>query len=300
MAASTTVATKTLTLRDGRTLAYAEVGDPQGQPVIVAQGMPGSRLLRHPDDSIAERLGLRLITPDRPGYGLSTYRRGCTLLKWADDVAQLADALRIGEFALVGYSGGGPHALACAFALPTRVRRVALLASMAPLVDPALRQEIRASGGNPWLQAYALFRFVPRPLALLLNAREGRRFHRDASRFLSSIDAQCSEADRATLADPVFRQVCLDGFSEAYRQGATGFVRDLTLFVRPWGFDLAAISVPIHVWQGEDDHIVSPAMGRYLATALPTCTATFLPGEGHISLVVNHWGEVLADLIGER
>lgn len=288
--------TKTLILRDGRTLAYTEVGDPHGQPVIVAQGTPGSRLLRHPNDEIAERLGMRLVTPDRPGYGLSTYRRGCTLLTWADDVAQLADALGFDQFAVVGYSGGGPYALACAYALPTRVRRVALLASMAPLADPAVRSALRAAGERSWLQAWVLFRLLPQPGVLLLSTREGRAFRKDPARLLSQLAKQIPEVDRMVPFEPAFYQMCLGAFSEAFRQGARGYVADLKLFTRPLGIDIAAITAPISLWQGEVDRNVPAVMGRYYAEALPNCSATFLPTEGHISLFANHWGEVLTDL----
>src|SRR5438309_1811387 len=113
---------QTIKLRDGRTLAYAEYGDPAGTPVIFFHGTPGSRLMAAPAWK-DESLGLRIIAPDRPGFGLSTYRPNRTILNWASDVAELADALKLDKFIVAGVSGGGPHSLACAHELPDRVLR---------------------------------------------------------------------------------------------------------------------------------------------------------------------------------
>src|SRR5512136_1482675 len=110
----------TIALSDGRTLAYAEYGDPTGQPVFFFHGMPGSRLFR-PPDQITAKVGVRLITTDRPGYGLSTFQPGRRFLDWPGDIAQLADHLNMEKFAVMGHSAGGPYVAACAYALPQRV-----------------------------------------------------------------------------------------------------------------------------------------------------------------------------------
>src|SRR6476661_2822678 len=142
-------------LPDGRALGFAEWGDPAGRPVFLFHGTPGSRLSRHPDESQARAQGVRLITVDRPGYGLSDPLPRRRLLDWPADVAALAAALRLERFALVGVSGGGPHALACAYACPDRVTAVALIGGAGPMDDPvALRQMM-------WVNRAAL-RLAPR------------------------------------------------------------------------------------------------------------------------------------------
>src|SRR5215471_20729905 len=125
-----------ISLRDGRKLGYAEYGDPAGKPIFFFHGLPGSRLQRHPDGSIAIELGARIIAIDRPGYGLSDFQQGRTLLDWPDDVAQLADSLQIDQFAAIGLSGGGPYLLACAYSIPERINSATVVSGMGPVDDP--------------------------------------------------------------------------------------------------------------------------------------------------------------------
>src|SRR5919202_4018235 len=128
----------TIRLRDGRMLGYAEQGDPDGAPVLVFHGLPGSRFSRHPDGRIAERLRVRLFTFDRPGIGLSSPQPRRRILDWPRDVAEFADARGLDRFAVVGWSGGAPYALATAHELPERVTRVGLVAPVVPLTGPAV------------------------------------------------------------------------------------------------------------------------------------------------------------------
>jgi pimeloyl-ACP methyl ester carboxylesterase len=127
---------RVISLRDGRTLGYAEYGDPGGKPVFFFHGLPGSRRQRHPDDSIAIEFGARIIAIDRPGYGLSDFQQGRKLLDWPDDVAQLADSLRIDRFVAIGLSGGGPYLLACAYKMPERITSATVISGMGPIDDP--------------------------------------------------------------------------------------------------------------------------------------------------------------------
>jgi pimeloyl-ACP methyl ester carboxylesterase len=125
-------ATTTLLLPDGDTLAYVETGDSSGLPVLVFHGLPGSRLQRHPDETIARAAGLRLIHFDRPGYGLSSPRPGRTLSDWPRTIAAAADAIGLAEFAIAGISGGGPYAAACVTSLRERVIRAAIISGVGP------------------------------------------------------------------------------------------------------------------------------------------------------------------------
>lgn len=283
----------TVKLRDGRTLGYLEYGDPAGRPIFFCHGTPGSRVYRHPDTTSVTGLGVRLIVPDRPGYGLSTFQAGRRLLDWPDDVVQLADQLGIGQFAMVGISGGGPHTLACAARLGDRLTRVGLLASTAPL-DAA---SVTAGMSRANRQALAVTRAMPFPILRAIYHWQVQAELRNLEAWLDAFDVQLAPADRAVRTDPAWRQMEQGNVREAYRQGSRGHAWEGKLFTRPWGFRLEDIALPVHLWQGEADTLVPPPMGRYLAARIPNCVPVFLPGVGHLSLFYEHWREMLTMLI---
>jgi pimeloyl-ACP methyl ester carboxylesterase len=294
MSSATTTATgKTLTLRDGRTLGYAEYGDPGGKPVFLCHGTPGSRLDRHPDETIATSLGARLIVADRPGYGLSTFQPRRRLLDWPDDLGQLADALGIERFAVVGISGGGPHAAACAYQIPRRLTHVGLVAAAAPFDAPNATEGMAAINRRSAVVA----RVAPFFALWAIFAWEARIFRTNPAALLDVLASQVGQADRAVLAVAQYRQVLVESIAEAYRQGGRGHAWDSRLFVRPWGFRALDIPIEVHLWQGEDDTLVPPSMGRYLAAAIPDCVPTFLPGEGHLSVIYRCWRDVLDAMV---
>jgi pimeloyl-ACP methyl ester carboxylesterase len=132
-----------LTLRDGRRLAYSELGDPTGIPIIHHHGMPGSRLEHQAEPDFYRSMGVRVITPDRPGYGLSDPNPGRLLLDWPSDVAELADSLGIARFGVLGLSGGGIYALACGAAIPHRLTDVVVTGCPGPMQQPGALAEMR-------------------------------------------------------------------------------------------------------------------------------------------------------------
>lgn len=283
-------------LRDGRLLSYAEFGAPGGQPVFFFHGLPGSRLFRHPDDGIADALGVRLITIDRPGFGLSSFQRGRRLLDWPDDVTQLADALGLDRFAVAGVSAGGPYAAACAFKLPQRLTRAALISAAAPPYKPGVKQGMTPTmrlsfatagcGCLPWW-------FLLPPM--LLVARNGRRH---PERLWRRMLEASPEPDRRLLQQPAVKAVFLESFVETYRQGSRGHIADARLVARPWGFEVQNITIPVSVWQGTEDIAVPVAMGYYLAGAIPNCQPHFIAGEAHLLMFRPEcWREILASLL---
>jgi pimeloyl-ACP methyl ester carboxylesterase len=279
-------------LPDGRRLAYMVYGDPSGTPVFLFHGTPGSRLAFLEDDPVATELGIRLITPDRPGYGRSDFQPGRTLLDWASDVAALADHLGIGRFAVAGASGGGPHTAACAYLLPERVTGAALISSSSPMDAPD------ATLGMAWGNrlGLTLSRFAPWLVraAMVLQARS---ILHAPEQFLGALLEQLCESDRRVLSDPKQREMAVMHLQEAVRPGARGAAHEAVLVSRPWGFDLAEIRVPVHVWHGEADALAPISMGRHLAAAIPGSRAHFLPGVGH--LVAEHedqWRAILGAL----
>lgn len=278
-------------LEDGRKLGFADFGDPDGQPIFFFSEA-GTRLGRPPHDDLTDGLGARLITVDRPGIGLSSPIDDFTLLDWSDDIAELAVALGINRFAVIGVSFGGPYAAACGYALPDRVTDVALINSFAPLDAPGMQETLSGT-----TRVYAKFaQWTP---ALLRPIVAGLRtvVLRDPSFVVQQMALQASPPDQRILEEIAVRRVLINELSEVYRQGAAGYVRELTVHASPWGFAPAQIHMHTYLWQGEQDPTVPAEMGRYLAGEIPDCDATFLPDQGHY-LVFPHWKEILVTILG--
>lgn len=285
------ISDKVISLRDGRKLGYAEYGDPHGKPIFFFHGLPGSRRQRHPDDSIATELGARIITIDRPGYGLSDFQQGRTLLDWPDDVAQLADSLNIDQFAAMGVSGGGPYLLACAYKMPERITSATVISGMGPIDDPDTVKSMLPSmrlGLSVAPKVPLAFVRLADPIAKMISQNPSR-----AKKLLPS---SAPEADKKAFARPDIQEVDRQDLSEAYRNGVQGAFWEVVLLATPWGFGLEDIRKKIFLWHGEEDTVVPQQMGRYVARTLSNCKSTFNPGEGH-TLIYNYWREILAEAV---
>ncbi len=283
---------KALLLSDGRMLSYRELGDPDGKPLFFFHGTPGSRLVLSENDRIAQIPGLRLILPERPGYGFSTPKPGRTLLDWPRDVAQLAEHLGFERFAVAGESGGGPHTLACAFALKNQIEAAFVLSSPAPADFPGATEGM--SLGNRlgiWLN-----RIAP-PLLKLALMGNVATFRKTPNRFISAIARHMCEADQKYFEDPVFRQAVLDDFREAYRQGEEGQFSDgrIAMTSRSWGFPLEEIAPSVFLWYGKKDTLVSMNMAKRLAQKIPNCKVRYIADCGHI---LSERPEVIDDIRG--
>jgi pimeloyl-ACP methyl ester carboxylesterase len=283
------VVAEMIRLPDGRRLAYAEYGAPLGQPVFFFQGTPSSRLM-HPDEGVTRDLGVRLIVADRPGFGLSDLQPGRTLLDWPDDVAELANALGIDRFGIVGVSGGGPYTLACAYKLPHRLTAVAIAGGSGPVDETA---NLEGSARERHI-GYILARRAPWLLRLVIAL--ARNPQRNPARFQAQFSAGAAGADRAIMERPAIKEMFINSYTEATRQGVRAFADEVTLASKPWGFPLQDIRIPVHLWHGEEDRSTPIAMARAIAAAIQDCRTTFLPGEGHLFLF-DRWAEILADLL---
>lgn len=282
-------------LRDGRRLGFAEWGDPAGKPIFLFHPLPGSRLFRHPDDSIASSLGVRLITIDRPGFGLSDPRPGRKLLNWPEDVVRLADALNIDRFAIMGVGAGGAHALACAYIIPRRLVTIGLISSLSPLNRPGARINMIAMLRNSYIMAFRTPTLLR--LTMYFGAREAQSY---PEKYLSRIDDPLlPEADRVLLLQNAdIRSMSVESIAETFRIGSTPYSDEMILLARPWGFRLRDIPILVHLWHGELDVIVPAQMGYYLANELLACETHFFPGEGH-ALIFSRWSEILSALVSE-
>jgi pimeloyl-ACP methyl ester carboxylesterase len=284
---------QTVLLTDGRRLGYDEYGPANGGPLFYFHGTPSSRKDWHSlgNDDLPEKLGVRVIVADRPGMGLSDFQPNRRISDWPADIAALADALRIERFAVFGYSGGGPYALACAQKMPQRLTAAGIAAGEGPVDQPGIYDGINPQA----LEFMRMAREKPRQFRMIWNmvcamARYAPHLLARRGGFFTGLP----EADKVvTQKHPELGQALYAAMIESVRGGTRGPQWDAALAVSSWDFPINNISIPIHLWQGEDDRNVSPAAGRYFARTIPVCHATFLPGEGHISLVVNHLEKIL-------
>ncbi|MAF46818.1 MAG: alpha/beta hydrolase [Rhodospirillales bacterium] len=263
-------------LPDGRRLGFAEYGDPNGLPLILFHGTPGSRLMFRFADQAALRSGLRLIAPDRPGIGLSDRLPERTIPGWCGDVARLADHLKLEQFGVAGISGGGPYALACAHGLADRLTYVGVISGFGPLADAeahaALKWRYRFLFALAGIGGITLWISV-RVLGLLFRIAP-------AAVFRWAMASEINGGGGPKIDADVFRTF-VDAALEAMRDGPDGIGDDLHLMARPWGFDLGQISVPLEIWHGGEDRVVPFEMGLYIAAAVPGCQFHAIEEEGH-------------------
>jgi pimeloyl-ACP methyl ester carboxylesterase len=282
-----------LPLPDGRRLGFAEYGTRDGRPLLFFHGTPGARLLARVAHEVALGRNIRLIAPERPGFGRSDFQAGRRIADWPDDVAVLADALGLDRFAVAGVSGGGPYALACAARLPDRIPIVGIVSGMVPLDDPASAAALPSRERA----VFALLRRAPW-LARALAAAAVPVVRRYPEPAFDLVAARAPAADRAILQRPEIRAGLIDDMREALRAGGHGAIHELVLFSRPWGFRPADLRVPVVLWHGEADAQVPVALARGLAREIPGCRARFLAAAGHFWLLANY-EEVLATLCPE-
>lgn len=285
-----------LRLRDGRTLGFAELGDPGGMPVVLCHGFPGSRLDALLAGESARRCGVRLICADRPGYGLSGFKTGRRIANFGDDLMELADALGLGRFLLLGVSGGGPYALGCACRHPERIRRLALVCALGHLGEGRALAAMRWPGRL----SFTLARRSPALAELFFRRVLGPLIGANPALALHLLSVGAPESDRQVLARPEVRSVLKASASEAFRQGARGPAFDLGLYASPWGFDPASLGMPLDIWHGEADAVVPCLHSRLLAEALPGAGLRLLAGEGHFSLPVRHMDDIFRALLAEE
>ena len=278
-------------LPDGRELGWLELGPPDGDPVFAFHGTTGSRWHFTVDDGPVAAAGVRLIVPDRPGYGLSSFHSGRRLRDWADDVAFLADHLGLQDFSVMGVSGGGPHVAVCARFLPARVRAAAIVSGVAPLADPGSEEGMMPS--NRGITAVA--RRAPLVLWPVFAGMTafGRRW---PERALQAMVRELPPPDTAVLMRPAVRDAFLRDVRLASSTTGQAGAQDFRLFSRDWGFRLEDITVPVYIWQGDVDRNVPAAHGRLQAERIPGAVLHEVPGEGHL-LFVDHMTDILSDLV---
>jgi pimeloyl-ACP methyl ester carboxylesterase len=282
---------QTVTLKDGRNLGFAEYGDTEGKAVFHFNGSGGSRLEYPADQSILTDLGIRFISTDRPGHGLSDPQPDRQLLDWPDDITQLADSLNIQKFYVMGWSAGGPHALACAYKLPERVYAGAVISGLAPPDRPQpyeglpIQNRMLMMLGRRAPSLVYLFRRIARSMIMGDPEEAGEKL-------ASSFPAE----DRQLIMGTEYQKLLVIDVQEGYRQGWQGPAQDDIIINSPWGFNIEEIKVRIDIWQGELDKNVPLNQGQYQHELIPNSRLTVVPDQAHLYLL-SYWGEVLRALV---
>jgi pimeloyl-ACP methyl ester carboxylesterase len=284
--------TRVIPVDDGRSVAVDSWGDTAGMPIFLLHGTPGSRNGPRPRPSVLYRLGVRLICYDRPGYGGSCRHLGRSVADAARDVEAIADALGLEQFCVVGRSGGGPHALACAAKLGSRVLSAAILVSIAPsnadgldwfagMTESNVSEYGRLS--NPQAVAYDL-------------AMRAERIRANPESMIDFLFPELTGSDKRIVDDVAIRCQLLDTYTEACRNGAHGWIDDVLAFRGPWQFDLSAIKVPILFWHGAEDVFSPVEHTRWLASQIRDADVkvTVQPGAAHFDAV-----EVLPSVLAQ-
>ena len=286
---------KLLRLKSGGDLAFCEYGSAAGTPVLFFHGWPSSRTMAQLTDAAAQELGVRIISPDRPGIRDSSFQSNRKLVDWPDIVEQLADCLGIERFRILAISGGAPYAYATAWKIPERVRAVAIASGAPPIVD--------LSDHSGLLLLYRrlmwLHRRSPQTLrALFFLAGAVARIRPPVRlRPLVLKLLQLQPCDAASLKDSVAFEACFESQRRAWRASVKGLTTDAEIFAAAWGFRLEDVDVPVRLWHGTKDRAFSVQIAQAVARRLPNCTARYVEGEGHYSLPIRHVREILADLI---
>jgi pimeloyl-ACP methyl ester carboxylesterase len=280
----------TIELPNGRRLGYGVAGSSDGNPVLYFGGTPGSRLdlqVGGLATAAAER-DVRLVALERPGYGRSDRAPMRRVVDWAEDVRHAADALELDGFAVVGYSGGGPHALACAARLGDRVSAAGCISCVGLRGIPGA---FNGMGPNERL-LHRLVRLSP-GLVELVYRLVRRNAARAPERFFRDFEKDCCPADRAVLAGAATREAFRATVIEALSAGGGGAADDWNVLVRrDWGFRTESVAVPTLLVFGTADRVVPPAQGRDLARRIHDARVIEIPDEGHL-LIIEHWPEIL-------
>jgi pimeloyl-ACP methyl ester carboxylesterase len=282
-----------ITLSDGRTLELASWGDASKPTVVFHHGTPGSSRTVSMFEPLLERDDYFFVTTSRAGYGRSSRDAGRTFASVVADTRAVLDHLGRDEYVSLGWSGGGPHALACGALDAPRCRGVVAIASVVPVdtgfewtegMGPENLEEFAlALEGGPAFEAA-----IEAAATLLLEARD--------ENILDLMGGLLSEPDRAALGDDARRATFADSTAYGFLEGWRGFYDDDVAIFTPWGFDPTAISTPVHVFFGDHDLMVPPSHGWWLVNNLPTAVAHHYAEEGHLSVLVNHIDDVAATI----
>ncbi len=283
-----------ISLPDGRELDVLTTGPANALPLVIHGGTPGGLVAYPPTVEAARERGLRVVMIARPGYERSTPRPGRRIADVAPDVAAVLDVLGADTFVSIGWSGGGPHSLACAARLPGRCLAAASVAGVAPYHAEGL--DFLAGMGPENVAEFGAAVAGMEPLTAYLEAEAGPLRGVTDEDVAAAFGGLVSDADKAALTGDFAASVAAS-LRAARAHGIAGWRDDDLAFAADWGFPLDPMPVPVAIWQGDQDRMVPYAHGRWLAAHVPGARAHLMPGEGHLTLTITAIGDILDDLL---
>ena len=279
-------------LQNGR-IAVDEYGDRDGMPVFFCHGWPSSRTMAALTQDAARDLGVRIISPDRPGVNESAFQKERTLLDWPVMLRELAAQLGIERFRMLAISGGAPYAFASAWSMPDQVEAIAVVSGVPPITE--------LTGHDGLLKLYrwmlALYRTRPQLLRRCFYLARPFASRRVPIRLRPMVLKLLQPCDAAVLRDSRAFEACFESQRQAWRVSAEGVMVDAEIYARPWGFPLEEVRTPVRLWHGKTDRSFSFRLAEQVAQRLPNCQARFVEAAGHYSLPIRHMHEILADLM---
>lgn len=267
--------------------AFETYGDPKGFPIFLFHGWPGSRLQGKRLHNIAQKLKIQLICPDRPGFGKSKFDPHRKLLDYPKDIALLADQLGFKKFSVMGVSGGGPYAAACAYALPKRIHKAGIVVGLSPTNIAGVLEGMAPINKATWY----LYHYIPG----LIYLSSWLQYIRKWLFPKSSRGSLAAQADKK-LMKPSLSALIAENREEAFRQGIRGAAHDVKIYTRPWGFELSDIKIPVFLYYGALDKNVSVKMGEHYASQIKGSKLTIYPDAGHL-VIDMYGGEILRELV---
>jgi pimeloyl-ACP methyl ester carboxylesterase len=279
-----------MSLSDGRDLGWLELGNPDGWPIFGFHGTPGSRLQMAINEDAVRTAGVRLIAPDRPGYGMSSFQPNRRLVDWPSDVVELADHLGIDRFSVVGVSGGGPHAAVCAARLADRVVTAGIVSGVGPLANSRF-----AVGSNTGVRVLTALSRRQSRLVRVLTGAQVEAVRRWPTKAIALMMKQLPPSDVDILNRPELIALFERDARSASRTTGRAQAQDFELFASDWGFEFGEITVPVTLWQGDADKNVPPQHAHLMHEFISNSVLHTFAGEGHF-LVIPRLEEILVAL----
>jgi pimeloyl-ACP methyl ester carboxylesterase len=284
---------KVISLQNDAKIALIEYGDPEGVPVVFCHGWPSSCTMAELTDRAACEVGVRIISPDRPGISGSAFQKDRTLLDWPPIVESMVDHLGIGKFRVLAISGGAPYAYATAWAIPERIQAIAVVSGAPSIIELSDHEGLLPL--YRWM--LALYRTSPELLRACFYAARPFASMRASIRVARRLVRLLQPCDAESLRDSAAFNACFESQRRAWRGSAKGVMMDAQVYAEPWGFPLEDVNVPVRLWHGKEDRTFSVGVAEEVARRLPHCTARYVDNAGHYSLPIRNMKAILADLI---